>query len=175
MKFVSEVINLWQIQAGVLASKIRKIKIQNSISTRRTSQMSVKHNITISLHTFLITCSACLFDFNGCREVYFKVFQRVVAKHCASRSLFRNICQPHPFLNGFFLTQSLLLLFHFCVFLSRLSELLWKQAREISYQLALKRFPSLGPPANGNESNAKKSRFGPNRNNISLICNSEKF
>ena len=47
--------------------------------------------------------------------------------------------------------------------------------REISYQLALKRFPSLGPPANGNESNAKKSRFRPNRNNISLICNSEKI
>ena len=57
-----------------------------------------------------------------------------------------------------------LLLFHFCVFLSRLSELVWKLAGEISYQLALKRFPSLGPPANGNESNAKKSRFRPNRN-----------
>ena len=57
-----------------------------------------------------------------------------------------------------------LLLFHFCVFLSRLSELVWKLAGEISHQLALKRFPSLGPPANGNESNAKKSRFRPNRN-----------
>ena len=49
-------------------------------------------------------------------------------------------------------------------FLSRLSELVWKLARERSLQLALKRFPSLGPPANGNESNAKKSRFHPNRN-----------
>ena len=59
--------------------------------------------------------------------------------------------------------QSLLLLFHFCVFLSKLSELVWKLAEEI-IQSALKRFPSFGPPANGNKSNAKKSRFRPNRN-----------
>ena len=59
--------------------------------------------------------------------------------------------------------QSLLLLFHFCVFLSKLSELVWKLAEEI-LQSALKRFPSFGPPANGNKSNAKKSRFRPNRN-----------
>ena len=60
--------------------------------------------------------------------------------------------------------QSLLLLFHFCVFLSQLSELVWKLAEEISLQLASKRFPSFGPLANGNNSNAKKSRFRPNRN-----------
>ena len=60
--------------------------------------------------------------------------------------------------------QSLLLLFHFCVFLSQLSELVWKLAEEISLQSASKRFPSFGPPANGNKSNAKKSRFCPNRN-----------
>ena len=60
--------------------------------------------------------------------------------------------------------QSLLLLFHFCVFLSQLSELVWKLAEEISLQSASKRFPSFGPPANGNKSNIKKSRFGPNRN-----------
>ena len=60
--------------------------------------------------------------------------------------------------------QSLLLLFHFCVFLSQLSELVWKLAEEISLQSASKRFPSFGPPANGNKSNAKKSRFRPNRN-----------
>ena len=59
--------------------------------------------------------------------------------------------------------QSLLLLFHFCVFLSKLSELVWKLAEEI-LQSALKRFPSFGPSANGNKSNAKKSRFRPNRN-----------
>ena len=59
--------------------------------------------------------------------------------------------------------QSLLLLFHFCVFLSKLSELVWKLAEEI-LQSALKRFPSFGPPANGNKSKAKKSRFRPNRN-----------
>ena len=59
--------------------------------------------------------------------------------------------------------QSLLLLFHFCVFLSKLSELVWKLAEEI-LQSPLKRFPSFGPPANGNKSNAKKSRFRPNRN-----------
>ena len=60
--------------------------------------------------------------------------------------------------------QSLLLLFHFCVFLSQLSELVWKLAEEISLQSASKRFPSFGPPANGNNSNVKKSRFRPNRN-----------
>ena len=58
----------------------------------------------------------------------------------------------------------LLLLFYFCVFLSQLSELAWKLAEEISLQSASKRFPSFGPPANGNKSNAKKSRFCPNRN-----------
>ena len=60
--------------------------------------------------------------------------------------------------------QSLLLLFHFCVFLSQLSELVWKLAEEISLQSASKCFQSFGPPANGNKSNAKKSRFCPNRN-----------
>ena len=60
--------------------------------------------------------------------------------------------------------QSLLLLFHFCVFLSQLSELIWKLAEEISLQSASKRFPSFGLPANGNKSNAKKSWFLPNRN-----------
>ena len=60
--------------------------------------------------------------------------------------------------------QSLLLLFHFCVFLSQLSELVWKLAEEISLQSASKCFQSFGPLANGNKSNAKKSRFCPNRN-----------
>ena len=60
--------------------------------------------------------------------------------------------------------QSLLLLFHYCVFLSQLSELVWKLAEEISLQSASKCFQSFGPPANGNKSNAKKSRFCPNWN-----------
>ena len=60
--------------------------------------------------------------------------------------------------------QSLLLLFHFCVFLSQLSEPVWKLAEEISLQSTSKRLPSSGPPANGNNSNAKKSRFRPNWN-----------
>ena len=60
--------------------------------------------------------------------------------------------------------QSLLLLFHFCVFLSQLSELVGKLAEEISLQLASKCFQSFGPPANGNKRNAKKSRFCPNKN-----------
>ena len=60
--------------------------------------------------------------------------------------------------------QSLLLLFYFCVFFSQLSELVWKLAEEISLQSASKRFRSFGPPANGNKSNSKKSRFRPNRN-----------
>ena len=60
--------------------------------------------------------------------------------------------------------QSLLLLFHFCVFLSQLSELVWKLAEGISLQSASKRFQSFGPPANDNKSNAKKPRFCRNRN-----------
>ena len=92
------------IFASVLASKVRKIKIKIQSQRDQASQRLVKHNITISLHSSLKTCSACLFEFNGSGEVYLKVFQCVVAKHCASRSLFRNICQPHPCLNGFFLT-----------------------------------------------------------------------
>ena len=62
--------------------------------------------------------------------------------------------------------QSLLLLFHFCVFLSQLSEPVWKLGEEIqiSFQSASKRLASSGPPANGNKSNAKKSRFRPNWN-----------
>ena len=47
--------------------------------------------------------------------------------------------------------QSLLLLFHFCVFLSQVSELVWKLAEEKSLQSASKRFPSFGPPTNGNK------------------------
>ena len=35
-------------------------------------------------------------------------------------------------------------------------ELAWKLAGEIGLRLALKRFTSLGPPTNGNESNSKK-------------------
>ena len=42
-------------------------------------------------------------------------------------------------------------------------------AGEISLQLSLKRFPSLGPPGNGNESIAKKSQFRPNRNLTGII------
>ena len=57
-----------------------------------------------------------------------------------------------------------LLLFHFCAFLSQLSELVWKLAKEISLQVASKHFPSFGPPANGNENDTNKSRFCPNRN-----------
>ena len=63
-----------------------------------------------------------------------------------------------------FLQSFLIFPFHFCAFLSQLSELVWKLAEEISLQSASKRFPSFGPLANDNKSNAKKSRFRPNRN-----------
>ena len=56
------------IFAGVLASKVRKIKIKIKIQSQQPQQRLVKHNFTISLHSFLKTCSACLFDFNGRRE-----------------------------------------------------------------------------------------------------------
>ena len=65
--------------------------------------------------------------------------------------------------------QSLLLLFHFCVFLSQLSELVWKLAEEISLESAPKGVPSFGPPANNNKSTAKKSRFRPNWNLMRTI------
>ena len=55
--------------------------------------------------------------------------------------------------------KSLLLLFHFCVFLSQLTELVWKLAEELSLQSASKRFPSFGPAANGNKLTPKKSDF----------------
>ena len=82
---------------------------------------------------------------------------------CFTKLLSTRPPQSHQCLNGFFV-QSLLWLFHFYVFLSQLSELVWKLAEEISLQSASKRFPSFGPPANGNKSNAKKSRFRPNQN-----------
>ena len=56
------------------------------------------------------------------------------------------------------------LLFHFCAFLSQLSELVWNLAEEINLQLASKRFPSFGPLANSNKNDAKKSQFCPNWN-----------
>ena len=59
--------------------------------------------------------------------------------------------QSHQCLNGFFLT----------VFIVDIS---WKLAEEMSLQSASTLFLSFGPPANGTESNAKKSRFAPNRN-----------
>ena len=92
-------------------------------------------------------------------------------------SCFTRSPQSHRCLNGFFLTVFIVTV-SFCVFLSKLSELVWKLAEEI-LQSALKRFPSFGPPANGNKSNAKKipisSKSKRNGNNISLICNPETF
>ncbi|MCG8407905.1 MAG: hypothetical protein MI923_22115, partial [Phycisphaerales bacterium] len=61
--------------------------------------------------------------------------------------------------------QSLLSLFHFCVFLSQLFELVWKLAEEISFQSASKHFASLmdiRPTAM--KVTPKKSQFRPNRN-----------
>ena len=107
-----------------------------------------------------------MFDFVGCRKVHLKVYQGVVAKHSTSRSLIQQDLLSHINVSMVSFLQSLSLLFHFCVpaFLSQLSELIWKLAEEISLQLASKCFPSFGPLANGNKSNAKKFRFRPNRN-----------
>ena len=73
--------------------------------------------------------------------------------------------------------KSLLLLFHLCVLLSQLFELVRKLAEEISRQSAPKRFLCFGPPANGNKVTPKiptspKSKL--NGNNVSLICDPEK-
>ena len=92
-------------------------------------------------------------------------------KHSASRSLIPQDLLSHIHVSMVSFSQSLLLLFHFCVFLSQLSELVWRLAEEIYLQSASKRFPSFSPPANGNKSNAKKSRFRPNRNSTGTIYN----
>ena len=73
--------------------------------------------------------------------------------------------------------KSLLLLFHLCVLLSQLFELVRKLAEEISRQSAPKHFLCFGPPANGNKVTPKipispKSKL--NGNNVSLICDPEK-
>ena len=60
------------IFAGALSLKVRKIKIKIQFQRNEASQRLVKHNIMISLHSFLKTFSACCFDFNGRREVYLK-------------------------------------------------------------------------------------------------------
>ena len=86
--------------------------------------------------------------------------------------------QSHPYVSMVSFLKSLLLLFHLCVLLSQLFELVWKLAEEISRQSAPKRFLSFGPPANGNKVTPKipispKSKL--NGNNVSLICDPEKF
>ena len=58
----------------------------------------------------------------------------------------------------------LLFLFHCCVFLLQLSELVWKLAEGISLQSASNRLPSFGPSSNGNKSNAINTRICPNWN-----------
>ena len=156
------------IFAGALALKVRKIKIKIQFQRNEASQRLVKHNIVISLHSFLKTFSACCFDFNGRREVYLK-FTNASLQNTVLHEAYSIRSLSHIHVSTVSFLHSLLLLFHFCVFLSRLSELVWKLAGEIIFQLALKRFPSLGPPANGNESNAKKSRFRPNQNLIGTI------
>ena len=88
----------------------------------------------------------------------------VFLKYSASRSSPPQVLLSHINVSMVSFLQALLLSFHFCVFLSQLSELVWKLAEEISLQSASKYFQSFGPPANGNKSNAKKSRFCPNRN-----------
>ena len=125
----------------------------------------MNHRSAMKFHgtSFSKACSACLSDFVGRRKVHLKVYQRVVAKYSTSRSLSPQDLLSHINISMVTFLRSLLLLFHFCIFLSQLSDLVWKLAEEISLQLASKRFPSFGPPANGNKSNAKKFRFHPNR------------
>ena len=113
------------------------------------------------------------------------VLKNLLTRRCETfrlRSLIPQDLLSHINVSMVFFLQSLLLLFHFCVFLSQLSELVWKLAEEVNLQLvqsASKRFPPFGPPANGNKSNTKKipisSKWKLNGTNISLICNPEKF
>ena len=86
-------------------------------------------------------------------------YWRIVVKHSASRSLIPQDLLSYVNVSMVSLLQSLLLLFQFCVFLSQLPELVWKLVEEISLQSASKRFPSFGPPANGNKSSDKSPDF----------------
>ena len=98
------------------------------------------------------------------QKLYYDFMALVFLKHSASRSSPPQDLLSHINVSMVSFLQFLLLPFHFCVFLSQLSELVWKLAEEISLQSASKCFQSFGPPVNGNKSNAKKSRFCPNRN-----------
>ena len=107
-----------------------------------------------------VNCSTssniCLFCSHARLKSLQNKMQSHLQKHSASRSLI-----PQDLLSHFqaFL-QSLLLLFYFCVFLSQLSELVWKLAEEIkSRQSASKGFLSFGPPANGNKITPKNPYF----------------
>ena len=132
----------------------------------------------ISLHPFPSLFSACCLILSAVRRFYYK-FTNMSLRHIVLHEASTRYPQSHSCLNGLFFTQSLLLLCHFYLFLSRLSELVWKLTGEISLQLALECSPSLFGPPNSNESNAKNKTVLPKSklkgNNISLICNSETF
>ena len=110
------------IFAGALALKVRKIKIKIQFQRNEASQRLVKHNIMISLHSFLKTFSACCFDFNGRREVYLK-FTNASLQNTVLHEAYSIRSLSHIHVSTVSFLHSLLLLFHFCVFLSRLSEL----------------------------------------------------
>ena len=121
-------------------------------------------DIMISCQKFFKTCSACLFDFVGRREIHFKsLLTRRCKTFCFTKLPSTRSPQSHQCLNCFFLTVFIVAV-SFLRIPFQLSELVWKLVEEISLQSASKCFPCFGPPANGNKSNAKKSRFRPNQN-----------
>ena len=96
------------------------------------------------------------------QSIYWWVYWRVDLKHSATRSLIPQdlLRFIHMLMVSFW--QSLLILFHFCVFLSQLSKLVLKLSTRTNEPSKL--FPPFGPPANCNKRNAKRSRFRSNKN-----------
>ena len=104
------------------------------------SQRLVKHYIMLSLN-MSVTCSACLFDLLAVGRFIYKLLIRRCKRWCVTKLYSTRCPQSHPCLNGFFLTSSLLLLFHFCVFLSQLSDLVWSAGGRNKPSTVIKAFP----------------------------------
>ena len=105
--------------AHILASNVWKIYIKMQSQSYESSQGLVKklyYCTSFSNHV----APTCLFDFVDRREVHLKVYWRVVAKHSTSRSLIPQYLLSHINVSMVSFLKSLLLLFHFCVFLTQL-------------------------------------------------------
>ena len=156
MKLVSEV-NLWQVKSSNICSRSSLKRSQdmndNAISTRWISIAKVSQTLCYAFPKH-VSDKYCLFVwFVRRREVYLKVTN--TSLHNVVRHIHVSMVS---FLHGLYCYYTISA-YSFHDYLSLCGQL----AGEISLQLSLKRFPSLGLQTNGNESNAILSRFRPNR------------